>query len=255
MQAHDLQAKGKSWAGLVSKARTNSRKLWKLNQRQLERAVKQPAVVDKQAPGLNEKRVRAGASRLLCAGESTQARLMSRPQEQWDVTQLSQDRSKFPPAAAMQPVSRMGTFTARGLYLSWKPRSPGEWCRSGLWLRSRWQQKEHRMEEVEVLQTFIPANFKSWMEVLKQQLLCTDTLGRQFIWCLRLAEMDRAEWGLCIAQSWKSSTFYLDLLAKGQTHFRNMHPLMLMNVVHETKTITLANDFKGLRSSVWWNST
>lgn len=49
------------------------------------------------------------------------------------------------------------------------------------------------MEEVKVLQTFIPANLKSWMEALKHQLLCTDTFGGQFIWYLRLAEMDRTE--------------------------------------------------------------
>lgn len=124
----------------------NKFKIWKLNQRQLERAAKQPAVVDKEAPGLNEKHVRAGASRLLSARESTQARLMSRPQDQRDVTQLSQDRSKFPPAAAMQPVLKMGTFTAWGQYVPWKPTSLGEWCSSDLWLLSRWQQKEHRLD-------------------------------------------------------------------------------------------------------------
>lgn len=106
------------------------------------------------------------------------------------------------------------------------------------------------MEEVKVLQTFIPANLKSWMEALKHQLLCTDTFGGQFIWYLRLAEMDRTEWGLSITHSWKSSTSYLVLLIKSQTNFRNVYPLMLMNAVYETKAITLASDFKGLRSSV-----
>lgn len=74
----------------------------------------------------------------------------------------------------------------------------GEICSSDLWLLTRWQQKEHRLYEIKALWTFIPANFESWMEALKQQLLCTDTLGGQFIWCLRLAEMDLAEGGLCV---------------------------------------------------------
>jgi len=57
------------------------------------------------------------------------------------------------------------------------------------------------MEEVKALHAFIPDNFKSWVEALKQQLLCTDTLGGQFIWCLKLVEINLAEGGSCFAHS------------------------------------------------------
>lgn len=43
---------------------------------------------------------------------------------------------------------------------------------------------------------------------------------------------------------------FLPSSPKRQINFRNMHPLMLMKEIRETKAITLASDFKGLRSSI-----
>lgn len=64
--------------------------------------------------------------------------------------------------------------------------------------------------------------------------------------------------GLCVAHSWKFNQYFLPgSFNKEQKclHFRNMHSLMLMSMLHETKTISLASDFKGLRSNVEWKYT
>lgn len=96
------------------------------------------------------------------------------------------------------------------------------------------------------------------MELLKQQLPFTDMIGVWFIWCLRFTEIGLAERRLmCCTQLKVSSISYLVLLTKCQKllHFRNVHSLWLMNMLHETKTISLARDFKGLRPSVEWKYT
>lgn len=86
------------------------------------------------------------------------------------------------------------------------------------------------------------------MELLKQQLPCTDILEVQFIWCLSFTEMDLAE------------TRFVSCTQLKVQHFlpssSNKEPvLVLMNIQHETKTISLANDFKELRPSVEWKYT
>jgi len=48
----------------------------------MQRAVKQPTAMDRQAPGLTEEYMRAAVSRLLSAEESAQARPVSRAQEE-----------------------------------------------------------------------------------------------------------------------------------------------------------------------------
>lgn len=90
---------------------------------------------------------------------------------------------------------------------------------------------------------------------MKQQLPCTDMLGGQFIWCLGFTEMVLAERRPVCCTQLKVQHFLPSSSNKEQRatkllHFRNVHSSVLMNMLHETKIISLASDFKGLRSRV-----